>query len=91
MRGDAPTADAACCAAPSLRTAADSAPQPQAPPLDALPPLPSAEAEAVFALHCALWGCAEACARLAAAVAAAASSSQAWHLDFRIGRSHALC
>lgn len=78
------TADAST-AEPSLRTSADAAPQSQAPPVFVFP-LPSVQAEAVFALHYALFGCAKACVRLAAAVAAAASSSQAWHLDFRIGR-----
>jgi len=51
-------------------------------------PLPP---EAVYALHYALFGCAKACVQLAAAVAAAASSSQAWHLDFRIGWSEGFC
>lgn len=97
-----PTDNAAHHAAPSLRpflspscrqgseqntaNSANAAPQSQAPPIFAAP-LPSVEAEAVFALHYALFICAKTCVQLATAVAVAASSSQAWHLDFRIGRS----
>ena len=83
----ASAAEDACRPVPSTRTAADSAPQPQAPPCG----IPSAKADAIIALHCTVWGCAEACVRLAAAVAAAASSSQAWHLDFRIGQRPSVC
>lgn len=79
-------ADTACRAVPSLRFAVDEAAQPQVPPAYIFS-LPPTEAETMFVLYYALLRCAEASVQLAAAVAAAASSSQAWHLDFRIGRS----